>query len=164
MTSELWKEVRTKNSETFIRLEHNISLQAACWEAGRCYAPSILDFKHRQMANWVHWTQMSHFRGVDGLKHAGISKRAQEHIPVLNQKRCKKKSNCRGNVRPSVKVRQLSWVSSLGFLADSSGWTCKIGRKGSCTHAKKSSWKTATNGQRGNKPPLAKPNPFSCSL
>lgn len=76
----------------------------------------------------------------------------------------KKKSNYRGNGRPSVKVRQLSWGSSLGFLADSSGWTCKIGRKGSCTHVKTSSWKTATNSQRRAQLPLAKTNAFSYIL
>lgn len=167
MTLEIWTEVvSTKNRGTFIELEHNISLQAACREAGRCYlkAPSILDFKHRKMAIWVHLIQMSHFRGVDVLKHVGISKRAQEHILVFNRRQWKKKSNYRGNGRPSVKVRQLSWGSSLGFLADSSGWTCKIGRKGSCTHVKTPSWKTATNSQRRAQLPLAKTNAFSYIL
>lgn len=76
----------------------------------------------------------------------------------------KKKSNYRGNARPSVKVRQLSWGSSIGFLADSSGWTCKTGRKVFCTHPKMSSWKTATNSKRGNQLPFAKTNPFSWRL
>lgn len=127
--------VGTKISERDIyRIRiHCQFLQAACWEAGRRYlkAPSILDFKHRQMANWVHLTQMSRFGGEGVLKHARISKRAQEHIPVLNQRQWKKKSNYRGNVRPSVKVRHLSWGRCLVFLADSSGWTCKkTGEKG----------------------------------
>lgn len=114
----------------------------------RCYlkALSSLGLEDRQMVNRVHLTQMSHFKQEGGCSHTcwslviELSMQMSMRTGSCTQLEATKENLITGVMWDHLSAWQLTRGNYLAFLADSSGWTCKVGRKVSRKHAKQSGW------------------------
>lgn len=141
--------VRSKNSEGDIfkiRTQH--FRQHVEKHYTRCYLKALSSpgFEDRQVVNRVHLTQMSHFKQEGGCSHTcwslviELSMQESMRTGSCSQLEAMKENLITGVMWDHLSAWQLTRGNYLAFLADRSGWTCKIGRKVSRKHAKQSRW------------------------